>query len=245
MPGAARIPAEVRIRSVYPVAERHGLVWVWYGTPEPAYDVPSFPPLEGDGSRYRRYDFTYRTPASPRRILENAFDPAHFSFVHGIPTAGPPALRWLTDPADAAENGTPAPRRAWAGARLEVPLRLPGLPAGRPVTLLVDGWPGGQRLTFLYGDRPLAKELLAITPVRPGHTVFQGWSLVHRSRDPLGSVAAFWAYRNQHWLGTRQDLEIYRDVITTDGSVNEPQDEGVLRYRRYYREWAERAQGAA
>lgn len=245
VPGAARIPTTARILGVYPVAERHGFVWVWYGTPEPAYDVPSFPPLEGDGWGYRRYNFTYRTPAPPRRILENAFDPAHFRFVHGIPTDGQPVLRWLTDPADAAENGTPPPRAAWAGARLEVPLRLPGLSAGRTVTLLVDGWPGGQRLTFLYKGRPLAKELLAITPVRLGHTVFQGWSMVRRSRGPLGSAVAFWMYRNQHWLGTRQDLEIYRDVVATDGSVNEPQDEGVLRYRRYYWEWVERAQGAA
>lgn len=105
-------------------------------------------------------------------------------------------------------------------------------------------WPGGQRLTFLDGDRPLAKELLAITPVRPGHTVFQGWSLVRQSPGLTGSAPAFWAYRYQHWLGTRQDLAIYRDAVDTDGSVNEPHDEGILRYRRYYRKWVEHAHGS-
>ncbi|WP_240322648.1 hypothetical protein [Austwickia chelonae] len=177
-------------------------------------------------------------------MLENAFDPVHFRSVHGLPTVGPLALMWLTETDQAAQNGPPPPREAWAGARLEVPLRLPGTRRLRPVTLLVDGWPGGQRLTFLDGDRPLAKELLAITPVRPGHTVFQGWSLVRQSPGLTGSAPAFWAYRYQHWLGTRQDLAIYRDAVDTDGSVNEPHDEGILRYRRYYRKWVEHAHGS-
>ena len=239
--GAAQIPKTVRALRVYPTIELYGLIWVWYGTDSPAYDLPLFPPLESDGFPHRKYRFRYQTVASPRRVLENAFDPAHFRSVHGLPTSGPLAFTWLIDPDQAVQNGPPPPREAWAGARLEVPLRLPGARGSRLVTLLVDGWPGGQRLTFLDKGQPLAKELLAITPVRPGRTVFQGWSLVHRSPVLAGSAAAFWAYRYQHWLGTRQDLAIYRDAVETDGSVNEPNDQGVLRYRRYYREWVDHA----
>lgn len=245
IPGASRIPASAQIRTSYPVRERHGLIWVWYGTAEPRYDVPDFPPLEIEPRRrYRRYAFSYRTPASPRRVLENAFDPAHFRFVHGIPSDRPPVLHWLSDQAEAALNGGPIGGGAWAGARLDVPLRLPlpGLSRHRELTLLVDGWPAGQRLTFMLDGRRLARELLAVTPVRPGLTIFQGWSLVARSCDLLGSAAAFWAYRSQHWLGTREDLVIYRDAVPTDGSVNEPQDEGVLRFRKHYEKWVQCAQ---
>ncbi|HSV67591.1 MAG TPA: hypothetical protein VLJ59_17020, partial [Mycobacteriales bacterium] len=240
IPDADRIPPTARV-ATYPTQERYGLVWVWYGTPEPAYDIPDFPPLEPGGGRYRRYAFTYLTPVPPARVLENAFDPAHFRFVHGIPSQSPPILHWLTDPAAAAANGAPIGGGAWVGARLDVALRLPLL-GERGLTLLVDGWPGGQRLTFLLGERSVARELLTITPVRPGLTVFQGWSLVGRSRHLLGSSAAFWAYRGQHWLGTLQDLAIYRDAVPTDGSVNEPQDEGVLRFRKYYQGWVQRAE---
>jgi len=242
--GAARIPAGARVRS-YPVAERYGFVWVWYGGVEPLYEVPDFPPLTGSLGPVRRYAFTYRTPVPPRRVLENAFDPAHFRFVHGLPRRTSPTLAWLTDPAATGVNGAPIGADAWVGARLDVPLRLPVVPermsAGRPLSLVVDGWPGGQRLTFQLGDRAIAKELLAVTPVRPGLTVFQGWTVMPRSRGLLGSPAVLWAYRCQHWLGTLQDLEIYRDVAPTDGSVNEPQDQGVLRFRKYYEGWVERA----
>lgn len=242
--GAARIPAGARVRS-YPVAERYGFVWAWYGGGEPLYDVPDFPALDGALGPVRRYGFSYRTPVPPRRVLENAFDPAHFRFVHGLPRRTSPEFSWLTDPAVTAVNGAPIGAGAWVGARLDVPMRPRVVPArmaaGLALSLVVDGWPGGQRLTFQLGDRAIAQELLAITPVRPGLTLFQGWTVMPRSRGPLGSAPMLWAYRYQHRQGTLQDLKIYREAAPTDGSVNEPQDQGVLRFRKYYEGWVERA----
>jgi phenylpropionate dioxygenase-like ring-hydroxylating dioxygenase large terminal subunit len=63
----------------YHAAERHGYVWVALDDPiAPIFEVP-----EASDPRYRRIDqFNERWETSPLRLMENSFDPAHFSFVH-------------------------------------------------------------------------------------------------------------------------------------------------------------------
>lgn len=242
--GAGRIPAESAVRG-YAVVERHGLVWVWFGGPRPLYDVPDFPALDGALGPVRRYSFEYRTRVPPRRVLENAFDGAHFQFLHGLPQRRPPVLTWLGEQSETAVNGAPLAAEAWVGVRLDLPVHVPGalgrVVGERALSLIVDGWPGGQRLTFQLGERAIAKELLVVTPVREGVTLMQGWTVVPRG-GLLGSPPVFWAYRRQHRLGTEQDLRIYRNAAPTDGSVNEPQDHAVLRFRKHYEGWVRRAQ---
>ncbi|WP_406504788.1 aromatic ring-hydroxylating dioxygenase subunit alpha [Streptomyces sp. NBC_00212] len=249
IPGVRRIPPTARLRP-YPVVERHGFVWAWYGGDEPLYPLPEFPALETGPSRYLTYRFAHRTPASPRRILENAFDHYHFMTLHGVRSAEDLRLTMLTDPGAASENGPPIAADAWLGARLEshdlqLPKALTALGiTGKRFALLVDGWPGGQRLTFFLDGEVVAKELLGITPVADGHTVFQGWSLVRRTGRPLRDASAYLMYRAQHWLGTREDLAIYRTADDAHAAVPVPYDHSVLAFRKHYRTWVRRAERA-
>jgi rieske (2Fe-2S) protein len=82
-----------------------------------------------------------------------------------------------------------------------------------------------------------AKEFFSITPVRPGLTIFRGIGAVIKTQGMLGSYPVFAGYRFQHKVGTHEDLRIYETAVQTDGSVNEPDDASVLRFRQYYNRW--------
>ena len=249
IPGAAGISRTAHVRA-YPVAERHGYIWVWYGGAEPAYPLPEVPALDASRGRYFTYRFAHTTPAPARRVLENAFDSYHFMTLHNVKPSEPVALTMLTDQRDAAENGPHIAGGAWIGAVLESrglhlprPLRALGITADR-FSLLVDGWPGGQRLAFYLDGKLMARELLGVTPVAPGHTVMQGWTLVPRSSRPVRDVLLLLGYRAQHWQGTREDLAIYRDAADGERAVPVRYDHGVLRFRKWWADWVERARTA-
>jgi nitrite reductase/ring-hydroxylating ferredoxin subunit len=215
---------------VFPSGEVHGYVWTWVGSAVPEYPLPEFPHLGTDAAPHRRYSFRQSTTASPRRVLENGFDVPHFPVVHGI--AADLALEW-----------TSWSNEHMLAARLNVDsLDLPA-PLGRVLkierlSLDLRSTPSYQTLTFELNGIPVAHELLTLTPVELGATTLRGWTVMPRSPGLLGTAPAFWAYRLQHWLGTRSDLRIYRDAEETDGSINTADDEGVLRFRQFYRRWS-------
>jgi nitrite reductase/ring-hydroxylating ferredoxin subunit len=249
IPGVERIP-EAAHQNPYPVVERYGYIWAWYGGAEPMYGLPDFPALESERQRYLAYRFTHTTPASARRVLENAFDYYHFMTLHGVKAAEPVRLTTLSDPQAARENGPPIAAAAWSGALLEAPdLQLPrairalGIQAEK-FSLLVDGWPGGQRLTFFLDGQVIAKELLGVSPVAADRTILRGWSLVRRSGQLPRDVLTYAAYRAQHWLGTREDLAIYKHAGDTHSGVPVKYDHSVLRFRKHYKNWVERAERA-
>ncbi|MEV6347168.1 hypothetical protein [Actinoplanes sp. NPDC051851] len=246
-PGPADSPPDApRLRS-YPVVERYGYVWAWYGGTEPAYPLPRVPALDGDRKRYLTYRFSHTTEASPRRILENAFDFYHFMFLHGVKSRIPMDMTLLPDQRAAAENGPPIADGAWFGAQLTArglyipqPFRTFGFRTERS-DVLVDSWPTGQRLTFLLDGEVVAKELLGVTPVRAGRTIMRGWTLVARTGRPFRDVLTYLGYRAQHRQGTLQDLVIYRHAAESGPVVPVKYDHGVLKFRKFYTGWAEHA----
>jgi phenylpropionate dioxygenase-like ring-hydroxylating dioxygenase large terminal subunit len=80
IPSGAKVPA-------FHCQEKYGYVWVALG--EPLKPIPHFP--EDGQPGYRRIFQLYQEwQTSPVRMMENSFDNAHFSFVHGG-TFGDPA----------------------------------------------------------------------------------------------------------------------------------------------------------
>lgn len=228
-PSTRRIPAGVSA-VVHPSRELYGYVWVWIGSAEPEYPPPDFPHLEPGAPAHRRYSFQQYTSASARRILENGFDVPHFPVVHGI--AADLQLDW----SPWCDEHTLAARLTVES--LPLPSPLDRVMSIRWLCLNLRSTPSYQTLTFELNGTPVAHELLALTPSEQGATTLRGWTVVPRSPGLLGTAAVFWGYRLQHWLGTRSDLRIYRDVEETDGSVNTADDAGVLRFRQFYRRWS-------
>jgi vanillate O-demethylase monooxygenase subunit len=82
VPGQDAIPERARVRR-YPVAERHGVVWVWTGDPARADESLIFdlPQLSMPGWRLHHGD-ALRIEADYMSVAENLCDPSHVSFVH-------------------------------------------------------------------------------------------------------------------------------------------------------------------
>jgi phenylpropionate dioxygenase-like ring-hydroxylating dioxygenase large terminal subunit len=73
-----RVPEGIRVASFH-CAERYGYVWV--ALEDPLAPIPDFPEDGAPGFR-RILQFYERWETSPLRVMENAFDNSHFSFVH-------------------------------------------------------------------------------------------------------------------------------------------------------------------
>lgn len=258
IPGTPRIPPTARVRS-YPTVERHGLVWVWFGTPEPAYDVPDFGPLTGERGRYLGFRYADRTRGTIRHLLENAVDHYHFRALHGLEMQDV-QFTVLSEPEEATDNGAPiGDRSAWFGVRIRA--RLPRPPvmrrpytwmtavvstfgAGEDFDLLVDGWPGGQRFTFSVSGEVIYKVLMGTIPTGNRDTTQIGWAGVRRTGRPLLTLGRLALFYVQNRAGTRQDVPIYDTTVTDDSALYVRYDNGVLRFRRWYQEWVARAAGS-
>ncbi|RKP45985.1 aromatic ring-hydroxylating dioxygenase subunit alpha [Trinickia fusca] len=68
----------------YPVLERYGYVWVWYGDPEHASDtlVPDVPYLPYDGGLPPYMHGTVRFDCCSALLIENLLDLTHADFLH-------------------------------------------------------------------------------------------------------------------------------------------------------------------
>ena len=76
---AAALPKALQVHT-YPVREAHGLIYLWWGEPQP--DYPLLPWFESIGE-----DFAYATlhdtwPTHYSRVIENQLDAVHVPFIH-------------------------------------------------------------------------------------------------------------------------------------------------------------------
>jgi nitrite reductase/ring-hydroxylating ferredoxin subunit len=250
VPRLEHLPSHLAQPRAYPVRERHGFLWVWYGSPEPQFPLPELPAQVQNPHYYRPFRFAQATSAAPRRVLEQAFDHRQFVAAYDLDGVEPARSTVLPGPEATAGNGPPIAAEARAGARLE--FRAPGLPPPlrTPVTgggseLLVDGWPGGQRLTFSVAGREVVRELLAVTPVRDGHTIVRGWSFVRRSGNPAADASNLVGYRTFRRRDLRQGLRGFEGFPEERDSVPTDQDGALRHFRDRYDRWVERAGSAA
>jgi nitrite reductase/ring-hydroxylating ferredoxin subunit len=85
----AKIPARAALR-VYPIIERHGLIWAWHHLEggEPFYELPTIPELDDPAWQTPRL-IEFDVATTCQEMAENNHDFAHFKFVHGtdeVPT---------------------------------------------------------------------------------------------------------------------------------------------------------------
>ncbi|MCI4066219.1 Rieske 2Fe-2S domain-containing protein [Micromonospora sp. R77] len=244
IPRLDNLPSHMARQRAYPVRERYGFLWVWYGSPEPMFALPQLPAEVMNRSDYQRHRFAHLTSASPRRVLEQAYDHHHFAAAHGLAAIDPAGSTVLPDPEAAVRNGPPIPAQAWTGARLE--FHGPRLPrplrnTDGPTELLVDGWPGGQRLTFSVAGQDTVRELLAVTPVRDGHSIVRGWSFVRRSGSPAHDASMLLGYRRFRRRDLREGLRGFAEFRQERHSRPTEHDAPLAHFRERYDDWVRHA----
>ncbi|MCI4066217.1 Rieske 2Fe-2S domain-containing protein [Micromonospora sp. R77] len=247
-PPALDVSGRDRLRS-YPTTERHGYVWVWYGSREPMFPLPTFPVLDGATSYPTGFRMADDTRATVRRILENTYDPDHLVALHGLDVNGSTTLRMLDDPAATADHGPPIAAEAWLGAELNWPSYRGRL--GRITSLLgtnakqfvlrVDGWPSGQRISYFADGRLQYRMLLATTPLGPNRTIQH----IAVALPPTGTrwrdLRNYLLHRPEITLTSKQDIPLFNTIERGDRhGIYVNGDHGVLAFRKYYQQWVDR-----
>jgi len=83
--GSGQASAFTNGSGLYPIAERYGYVWIWYGNPDLADQnlLPHIPFLPADGSIPNFMRTTIRFDACSALSVENLLDLTHADFLHG------------------------------------------------------------------------------------------------------------------------------------------------------------------
>ena len=187
--GGFRIPA-------YRCTERYGQVWVCQG--DPIAPIPEIPHYGAAGWRFihERYDIWH---TAALRIIENAFDNAHFSYVHqksfGFaerPEPAPLALRptewgFLMD--------STVPVRGTEDLKKAINIRDSAEQAGELERVYEKEWlmPFSVRMTLSYANGLKHIIVAWITPVDDQHTLFNQFVLRNDSEAdaPAADVIAW------------------------------------------------------
>jgi aminopyrrolnitrin oxygenase len=248
VPGLDRIPRGARLRT-YPAVERFGYVWAWYGSREPMFGLPEFPELQRELHFPLGFRFADMTGATPRRIMENTYDPDHLVELHGLDVSGACTMRLVDDPAKLPGNGPRIETDPWFGAELSWPsyagnlgrvTRLLGTNAKRFV-LRVDGWPSGQRITYLADGVPQYKLLLATTPIGPNRTVQHIAVAIAPTGRFLGDLRKYLIHRPEVTFTSNQDIPIFNTIEPGDRhGIYVDGDRGMRGFRKYYQHWVDR-----
>jgi len=253
VPGSDHIPAAASRPAVRTV-ERYGYVWAWYGSVEPMFPLPELPTLDPATPGFRRFRFADTTGATVRRIMENTYDPDHLVELHGLTVAGSPRLTVLQPGDLPADHGPPIDPAAWFGAELGWPryvgrlgflTRLLGTNA-EEFRLRVDGWPAGQRIAYDADGVLQYRLLLATTPIAANQTVQHIAVAVARTGRFWRDLRSFLANRAEVTFASDQDLPIFDTIRPGDHhGIYVEGDRGVLKFRKYYQSWVDRAAGYA
>lgn len=169
----------MRVRA-WPVAERHGLLWLWTGE-TPAHDVPEVPELAGEPCETLVAN-RFAKRCHPNVVLINAIDEQHFASVHRLPGS--------------ILSMEPVPRGP-SGIEFRNTGRVPTATAlGRlvarfykgPLTYAMSYWYGSTG-TVTFGPDFLHLHLMfALRRADDGSTEGQTVAFTKRRRGPLGRL---------------------------------------------------------
>jgi nitrite reductase/ring-hydroxylating ferredoxin subunit len=87
IPSGEQIP-RTALQRTFPVKEKYGLIWAWYGAPgaNPIYDIPPFPGFEDTAHFSKPVYLRWSAKTTLRRALENLYDQWHLAFAHKLPS---------------------------------------------------------------------------------------------------------------------------------------------------------------
>jgi nitrite reductase/ring-hydroxylating ferredoxin subunit len=233
----------------YPTVERHGYVWAWYGSREPMFPLPTFPALDGATRFPTGFRMADDTRATVRRILENTYDPDHLVALHGLEVTGSTTLRLLDSPRATADHGPAIAPEAWLGAELTWPsysgrlgriTNLLGTNA-KEFTLRVDGWPGGQRISYFADGRLQYRMLLAASPLGPNRTVQHIAVALPRTGVRWRDLRNYLLHRPEITLTSQQDIPLFNTIERGDRhGIYVGGDHGVRAFRKHYQQWVDK-----
>ncbi|MEZ4282483.1 MAG: Rieske 2Fe-2S domain-containing protein [Myxococcota bacterium] len=220
IPYAKRIPNGAQIRS-HPVAERNGMIFVWYdsGDGPPDFEIPHVAEW-GDPEwlgEWLSFEWTVRT--HPQEMGENGIDWPHFETIHRIPA--PSDRRWeFREHAYCWQVGGTKPASALASGRDEI---------------LMYGENWGLGYSWLR-QRGHYETIVAtgMTPIDAETTHVRMGVLGRIGHSPSPAArAAFEAYMKEHALFAEADFPIWENKRYRERPLLCDGDGPIAEYRRW------------
>jgi phenylpropionate dioxygenase-like ring-hydroxylating dioxygenase large terminal subunit len=172
IPNSTCIPQSARLRT-YPVAERHGYVFFFFG-PAPLFPLPFFSDCDADDFAASR-TFQFHTDSPWYMLVGNGFDGQHFQAVHD--------RRLLSEPT--VDCPTPFSRRMRFDAEVcgtTVFDRLLRRFAGKQVCISITSWGGPYVLVEGRFHRAHSRLLVASHPLDAHNTMSHVMAFAARGR---------------------------------------------------------------
>ena len=219
--GASVEAPQVLAMRAYPLLERHGLIWLWWGSADPDPPEPAFfPELD---RKWSHGTVTTEWPVHYTRAIENQLDVAHLAFVHRT-TIGRGGRSLVEGPhVEADDDGV----RVWVFNR-----RDDGQPPREAAQLAQASRDRMPSLHFrfpgcwLLNISPRFRNFIAFVPVNEHCTRYYLRSYL-RYRNPLLAPVIHWLVSLSNRLILGQD----RRVVVTQpvGSSLEAEGEHLMR----------------
>ncbi|WP_414516213.1 Rieske 2Fe-2S domain-containing protein [Nostoc sp. PCC 9305] len=253
IPGIENIPPTAR-QVTYVTAERYGYIWVWYGSESPLFPLPEFPAPESEKHNYIPVSrFALNTTTTVPRLLENAYDYAHFVPIHDLKVIKElvkSALLSKLHPEQ--QNELLIPNEAWFGALIEVQLKgFTGIVSAilhalglnfEKMTLLVNSWPSGHVIKTLFQNEEKLKLMVATTPVDEINTIVRVSLMLKKPSNFWLIIPYYILFRLQPKASALEDLPVWNTMNPNGGGSYVKHDHLILKFRELYQNWVEKAE---
>ncbi|MGB2922914.1 MAG: Rieske 2Fe-2S domain-containing protein [Mycobacterium sp.] len=222
----AKQPNRVARLEAWPIAERAGIIFVWYspdGT-EPQWELPRIPEAEDAAFVFHSPpDARWQFRSHPQEVFENVVDIAHFATVHGVSAFG--AL-------DVDSEGHVF--KAVAAVNFQTPRG--------PVAGAVDSELFGMGIDVVR-HRGLGRSctLLTVTPIDEEYVDARYTFFVARDRDSGDMTAMGKGFVRDFCKQIEQDIPIWENKIYRDRPALARGEAAIMKFRS----WAEQSYATA
>lgn len=223
----------------YPVVERYGYVWVWYGNPEHASleVLPCIPHMPEQGMP-RRFQGTVIFDCTYELVCENLLDLTHADFLHSSLTGDALSEDDVIEVESTSETvtmvrtarGRPIPKmqKAMARGATTQNVRAVTITYVRSGLCVLHGdFNPGMSIRMVHPTNPESRTRSRVPATfNPQHLPALGRALFPLSAHPVG--------RQDNWAIRRQNDNYLR--ATQDADLSSRFDKAGLRYRKVYQQ---------
>lgn len=248
IPGIEVIPSTAH-QVNHATVEKYGYIWVWYGSETSLFSLPEIFAAENEKHDYIPISrFTLNTKTTVPRLLENAYDYAHFVPVHDLKIFQE-SIRYtlLYGLQPEQQNELLIPNKFWFGALIEVQLKgYVGIASAilhalglkfEKMTLLVNSWPSGHVIKTLFQDEEILKLMVATTPVDKVNTMVRISLMVKKTNKFWLNFLYCILFRLQPRASALEDLPVWNTMKPDGGGSYVEHDYLILKFREFYQKW--------
>jgi aminopyrrolnitrin oxygenase len=249
IPEIDKIPPTAR-QKTYVTVERYGYIWVWYGTEEPLFPLPEFPPAESEQKNYMPCNVSFEVHTTVCSVIENAYDPIHVVALHNLQVSEPIQVSLLDSFNTDRQTELLINHEARFGVIMQGKIDSFWGPISPIVEALglkigtfkfqVESWPSGHVDWVYFNEQEAFMTLASITPITENKLLFNVIYAVKKRGNFIVDLIyylLFGVYNAS--VSAKEDVLIFNTMKPDRGGVYVKTDRSVMKFREFYRHWVE------